>query len=534
MFGCGLVLMVAAASGKEDAIDAPPSADRPLQLKSGPITGLVQDGVRTYLGIPYAAPPIGERRWKPPVAPEPWTEPRPMTKLGPTCPQPIIMESAFLGISAKDMQEDCLHLTVWTAAKASDKLPVMVWIHGGGFFMGKGAISQRDGIEMAKRGVVVVTLNYRLGPFGFLAHPALTKESPEHASGNYGLLDQVFALRWVRDNIAQFGGDPGNVTVFGESAGACSICGLLTTPLTEGLIHKAIVQSGHALALPLGLRYRGDKHDGLDSSESLGEACADTLGVANEADVLKALRDKPWADLVAAYPPGQLLPGVLPSDLVCVDGHVFRESPSQIWAKGKQIRVPLLIGTVADEGSIFATMARIEKAEEAVEYLKLVCGDRIEKALELYPVTDAPAGKQALQDFVGDWFRAGARQTARRMKAAGQPTYLYQFTRIPTLALPLGLGCCHGLDCVYTFHIMPAALGFTDTDHKLSQAMMDYWTRFAKTGDPNGDGAPTWPAYDAEKDQYLELGDHTRVGQHLRSKQCDFFDTMGESPKSEK
>ncbi len=267
-----------------------------LRITTGRVGGKVEDGVAAYLGIPYAAPPVGELRWKPPAPPAPWDGVREATQYGPSCPQP----PGALGGDVGPMDEDCLRLNVWTAARAGDPpRPVMVWIHGGGLRQGSGSMRTYDGASLARAGVVLVSINYRLGVLGFLAHPALTAESPHHTSGDYGLMDQIAALHWVHDNIRAFGGDPGNVTIFGESAGAVSVCDLMCSPLAKGLFERAIAESGSA---PDRVRYRDKDLPGLPSAESDGVALARRLGIPDGPGALAALRATPWQKLLDAAP----------------------------------------------------------------------------------------------------------------------------------------------------------------------------------------------------------------------------------------
>ena len=313
-----------------------------IRTKTGPITGDEHDGIRSFEGVPFAAPPVGERRWKPPQPVAPWTEPRACVEFGPACPQ----NGKDLYGPVGETNEDCLYLNVWTPAKSTNaKLPVMFWIHGGGFMFGSGGKACYDGAELAKRGdVVVVTCNYRLGPFGFLAHPALTAESPNHASGNYGLMDQIAALQWVQHNIAAFGGDPGCVTIFGQSAGGVSVCALLASPLANNLFHRAIVQSGSA---------PGNLHDRA-AMEALGLEFAKRLGT----DDLKAMRAKSADELLAAVKQGSGKVGEGTQDHLCIDGYVLRESLQRTLAAGHHHSVPLLGGTTRDEDRLFARVWR--------------------------------------------------------------------------------------------------------------------------------------------------------------------------------
>jgi para-nitrobenzyl esterase len=528
--GCGTLLALLSLMLAEDRADQgppPPRNDKPVVIGSGPITGVVKGDVRAYLGIPFAAPPVGDRRWRSPVAPEKWTQPRACTKVGPACPQPLMAESSFLEITEKVMDEDCLHLNVWTPAKGKDdKLPVMVWIHGGAFILGRSGQSAYDGAELARRGVVVVSINYRLGPLGFLTHPQLDDESPDKTSGNYGMYDQVFALNWVRDNIVAFGGDPGNVTLFGESAGGASVVLLMASPLGKGLFHKAIVESGHCMMLTRALRWRAEKKDGQEGMEKTHAAYVRRLVGQGEKDELKALRAKPWKDIVQEFHHPPLLPGISSLDLVCVDGKFLDRQPGAVFAAGKQLPLPMVIGTVREEGTLFVKLAEKEKPEELKHMLEEACGPNLEAVLERYPITDANKCHQAVGAFVGDWFTGGARATACCHAAVQPKTYVYEFAHTPPFFAALRLGCTHGSELPYVFHALPRQVGFKDEDAKLSDVVMGYWVRFAQNGDPNGDGAEKWPAYNPRADEYLELTLKPKVRTGYGKSAGDFFDSV--------
>lgn len=403
---------------------------QPIPIASGPVTGEERDGVRSFKGIPFAAPPLGELRWKPPQPVAPWAEPRECVKSGPACPQ----QGKDLYGPVGEQSEDCLYLNVWTPASRVDaKLPVMLWIHGGGFMFGSGGKPCYEGAELARRGgVVVVTCNYRLGPFGFLAHPALTAESPQGASGNYGMLDQIAALQWVQQNIAAFGGDPGCVTLFGQSAGGVSVCALMASPLAKGLFHRAIVHSGSA---PGNLLDR-------TAMELRGTEFAERLGTTD----LPAMRAKSAAEILAAVKPGSGRVGEGTQDHLCLDGYVLPESLRAVFAAGRQANVPLIAGTTKDE-------------------------DRL--------------------------FLAGVRAVVKAMVAIQPQTFSYEFRRVSDYAAAKGLGCFHGIELPYVFRYFPPLLQFNAVDEQLSDLVIGYWTRFARTGDPNGDAAPAWPAYGA-------------------------------------
>ena len=413
------------------ALMPPADAPSPIRLTSGPISGEERNGVRAYKGIPYAAPPVGPLRWKPPAEPAPWTDVRAFTKFGPACPQ----EGKDLFGPVGEQSEDCLYLNIWTPQGYGDaKWPVMVWIHGGGFLRGAGGKASYDGAELAKRGgVVVVSFNYRLGPLGFLAHPALTAESPHHASGNYGIMDQIAALEWVRKNIAAFGGDPGRITIFGQSAGGVSVCALMASPLATGLFHRAIVQSGSA---------PGNLHD-RPAMESLGVEFARRLGAGD----LQAMRAKSPGEVLAAAKKNTGGVGEGTQDHLSVDGYVLTDSPGKVFAAGRQHNVPLIAGTTKDEDKLFL---------------------------------------------------AGVKAVVDRMAPLQPKTFFYEFRHTPGYAVANSLGAFHGVELPYVFHYFPPTLESNAEDEQLSGLLIGYWTRFARTGDPNGDGEPAWAAYDAQ------------------------------------
>lgn len=517
-----------------------------VMLDSGPITGVVEEAaggeIWTFKGIPYAAPPVGDLRWKPPQPVEPWTEQRACVEPGPACPQPGQADAPYLDLlTVGDTAEDCLYLNVWSPAGSSEeRLPVMVWIHGGSFETGSGAMAVYDGLGLAAHGVVVVTINYRLGPFGFLAHPALSRESPEGVSGNYGFLDQIAALEWVRDNITGFGGDPGNVTVFGESAGAISILDLLVSPLAEGLFHRAIAQSGILLDYGFGVSTTGN----LAQAEAVGEDFAERLGVdsgGEGGDVLARMRAKTADELLAAMAEVAAESGLLDQGLnwkPVADGYVLPDYPTRLWAAGQHHDIPLLIGSNADEGTIF--LAGLDVAPEDYEtQMGYIFGDYAEEALAFYPASDKKGTRVGLSRMLTEvGFASTARFAAQAMSgemasASGTAkpvsAYLYQFTRVPMKTLLGGLGAFHGLEIPYVFGTLDqfAVLGrIEQVDRDLAETIMGYWTRFAATGDPNGDKAPEWPRYLAETDQHLELGDTIQTGSGLHREACDLADRV--------
>ncbi|NPV48577.1 MAG: carboxylesterase family protein [Armatimonadetes bacterium] len=503
-----LIALLLVAAPVLCAAEPPPCT---VTIATGPITGLTEGDVDVYRGIPYAAPPVGALRWRPPQSVAPWTTPRACTAFGPSCPQ---KEDKLL-VTPGPFSEDCLYLNVWTAAEAGDRRPVMFWIHGGGFIQGGAAQTVYDGATLAREGVVVVTINYRLGPYGFLAHPALAAEAGDGTSGNYGLMDQIAALRWVRDNIAQFGGDPGNVTIFGESAGAVSVNLLLCSPLARGLFHRAIAQSG---AVPESIPdQQAAKERGLKYAAKLG-----ITGSGPEA--LAQLRAKSSEELLAAFASTIPLPGSGNLDCLCVDGRVLTELPGETFAAGRQAAVPYMAGTNRDEGTLFLRNLPIGTVAGYQAGLRALFGDRATDVAAMYPVTTDTEVPAAVAAILGDAFVSGARRAVRWMAAVQPRTYLYHFTRTNALSDRLGLGCFHGLEIPYVFG--SGIIRMAPRERELSARMIGYWKRFAATGDPNGEDAVAWPTYTQAADQHLELNLPPRVGSGLRREQCDFRDSL--------
>ncbi len=472
------------------------------QLDSGPISGVQEDGVWVYKGIPYAAPPVGELRWREPQPVEPWDEVRPCTEYGPACPQgewPYPMLKELLSVTRQD--EDCLYLNVWTPASSpQERLPVMVWIHGGGFTVGSGSQLLYEGKHLARKGVVVVTINYRLGPLGFMAHPALSEESPHGTSGNYGLLDQIEALRWVQRNIASFGGDPGRVTVFGESAGGMSILYLMASPLAEGLFQRAIVESGPMLDLGLPI----SRTLSLKEAERKGRRISRKLGCDREEDELAALRAVSAEELLKASEPEDPLSG--PINLAPnIDGHVLPEPLPDAFSSSRQHPVPLLIGINANEGSIFSPDITLEQFRLMARFLY---GENAQRVLDMFPAGQESEVRAAIDRVVTQLgFAASARFAAECMERMGVPAYMYHFVHSIYDPRAKGFGSFHGLEIVYVFGNLDKVRmeGLTGEDRELSAAMMAYWVNFARTGDPNGPGVPEWPPYGTDA-AYQELG----------------------------
>jgi len=487
-----------------------------VRLDSGAISGKVSDGVRSYLGIPYAEPPVGELRWKAPRPPEPWKGIRDATAYGKACPQTGPLEASS--------DEDCLTLNVFAPVReGGGKLPVMVWIHGGGFTFGASSQPEYEGSELARQGVVVVTVNYRLGPLGFLVHPGLAAESESGASGNYGLLDQMEALTWVRRNIAAFSGDPDNVTIFGQSAGSRSVSLLTLSNLARGLFRRAIAQSGGPI---IGSEYLSPAFNGdMKAVSAMGSTLSERLGCSGQAGEIACMRSKSAKEVLAAtatetsiFKDGLFFAPVF-------DGAVLPRDPAAALADAGFPHVPMIVGSTGNEGT---TYLRGESGLTTAKYeafLKARFGAAWRDALAVFPApadTDVP---KAIDRFITVAVNAQpARYEARALESAGVLAWLYRFTRVPETDRAREMGAFHGVDLAYVFGNMKDSNGYNQTDRDLSKQMMAYWVNFARTGDPNGPGLPQWPAYRAATDQSLDLSDSVRLESGLYRQECDFID----------
>jgi para-nitrobenzyl esterase len=501
-----------------------------VKIDSGAISGLTvgaSNDVRVYKGIPFAAPPISSLRWKAPQPVKSWTGVRACTEFGASCPQPNLLERIY-GQKLGPTSEDCLYLNVWTAAaKPTDKLPVMVWIHGGGYTMGSGATPAYDGAALARQGVVLVTINYRLGPFGWLAHPQLSKESPHNSSGNYGLLDQIAALEWVRRNIAAFGGDAGRVTIFGESAGAGSVCYLMASPLARGLFHRAIAESGSAFGANRHLR---ESWYGQESAEKLGERVVNAM-VGNQAgNPITVMRAKSAEDILngSNVAASSFFSGDGNRFAPIVDGWVIADDPGAVFEAGKQANVPLIVGTNADEGSIFVLSLPLNSVEAYHALASRVYGAHADEVLAMYPANDVGEIRSALSRNITDsFFVAGARYFAETESKVNNQTFVYHFTHVSADPRRRMLGAFHASEIPYVFLTQDGGFGtYDEKDHELARAMSAYWVQFAVSGDPNGAGRPAWPKYTAAADEHVEFGDQIMVKTGLRKDAADLFERI--------
>lgn len=464
-------------------------------------------GVRAFRGIPFAAPPVGERRWKAPQPVVPWDGVRPARDFAAS---PVQMPAAVLAMGGSPkVDEDCLYLNVWTPARSADeRLPVMVWIYGGAFQFGTTATAMYDGARLARRGVVVVSVAYRLGPLGFLAHPELSREA-DGASGNYGLLDQVAGLEWVRDNIRAFGGDPNCVTIFGESAGGISVSFLAASPRAAGLFHRAIAQSGAVLSPPRrGLTGSAPGAIPLADAEASGERFLDD----HDAEDIAAARKIPALDLIKSG--GEWWP-------VADDRVILTGDPRDLYRQGRFHATPLLVGTNSDEGAMFVQLGMANATADftAVVRQRFGRGETADAILAAYPHANAQEAVASARNLVRDTIFAWHAWTWARLQAeAGRyPAYLYYFDH-RTPGSPEGAN--HAAELGFVFGSPKASItgplallrrggraasGDAASETALSNLMMAYWTNFAKTGDPNGEGLPPWPAFQPQTPRVMRF-----------------------------
>ncbi|RDV15363.1 carboxylesterase family protein [Pontibacter diazotrophicus] len=478
-----------------------------------------QSGIRAFKGVPFAAPPVGDLRWREPQPVQNWQGVREAKQFGPRGMQLAVFGD--MGFRSDGMGEDCLYLNVWTPAKSEkERLPVLVYFYGGGFVAGDGSEARYDGESMAQKGIVAITVNYRLGAFGFFAHPELTKESPHNSSGNYGYMDQNAALRWVQQNIAAFGGDPSKVTIAGESAGSISVSAQMASPLSKGLIAGAIGESGALVNSSL-------DPIPLAEAEKNGVEFASSLG----ANSLAALRAMPAQQLLEAA--GNQGMGYF---VATIDGYFFPKSPAAIYAAGEQAKVPLLAGWNSEEMNYMMVMGQekptVENYENAVRRLY---GEKADEVLEVYKATTDEEALQAATDLSGDRFIAYStwKWMDLHSQSSGKPVYRYLFSRPrpPMTAemgnassglaggvvkeedpnafkMPAARGAVHAAEIEYAMGNLASnkVYAWTPEDYQVSEVMQNYFANFIKSGNPNGKGLPTWPtANNEDKVQVMHI-----------------------------
>lgn len=473
------------------------SQNIPLQVKveEGILQGKNEDGLAVFKGIPFAAPPVEALRWKAPQPAAKWEGIKQANEFAPSPYQP--------GNPAAGKSEDCLYLNVWTPAKSpAEKLPVMVWIYGGGFSFGTTADPTTTGANLAKKGVVVVSVAYRVGQLGFLAHPELSAEDPNKVSGNYGLLDQIAGLKWVQKNIKAFGGDPGKVTIFGESAGGISVSMLCASPLAKGLFHGAISQSGGSFGPTRATTYPGENMKTLQQAEADGQAYTQSVNAGSVAKLRELDADK--------LPMGMNMGGAWP----IIDGYVLPDDQYKLYKEGKYNTTPVLIGYNSDEGLSFT---REKNPEEFRANVQKRYGKFAEPLLAAYPLSNDGIPKTA-RDLSRDaafgwqtWTWANLQSQTNQAKV-----YLYYFDQQPEYpkdSPKYGQGSPHGQDVAYVFQTLDEKKpDISSSDIKLSDLISTYWTNFAKTGNPNGKGVPEWPAFNSTDPKAMYLKTNSHVG----------------------
>lgn len=479
-----------------------------VDTAQGPIVGMLNEddeNIRVFKGIPYAKPPVDQLRWRLPQPPEKREDVRDAKTFAARCSQG--QGGGFYAQRQAAISEDCLYLNIWTGAAENEALPVMVWIHGGAFVMGSAMEDFYDGTNFAQSGVVLVSINYRLGLAGFFAHPALRTEAGQVVA-NQGIYDQLAALEWVQDNIAAFGGDPNNVTIFGESAGSMSVCYLVATPLAKGLFHKAIGQSGGCFSEHPTVEQPSDPSDGQNGELAGGGfAVAERIGTAlgadsSDAEGLAKLRSITWGQMQATLREAEVSS---PWRSIYVDGLMFPGQMRTLIAQGKGNPVPAIVGSNTDEGTTLFPQIPDVSLEEWKTGIQGEMGENAQKFISLY-LSDAEkstktAGQQMLSDSIFAW---EMRTWARLNSARDLPAFLYVFSHAPPIqGFGRSLGAYHAGEIAYAFKHSGEV--WNDDDHALADVIHSFWVNFAKTGNPNGEGLPQWSAYETESDIAMDL-----------------------------
>ena len=476
----------------------------PVKVEHGLVQGAFVDGLHVYLGIPFAAPPVGELRWRAPQPATKWEGVRQATKFAP---------DPYQGDGKGNVSEDCLYLNVWTPAKsAAERVPVLVWIYGGGFSFGSTSTPVHNGEHLARKGVVLVSINYRVGPLGFLAHPELSSESPHHVSGNYGLLDMIAGLQWVKQNIAAFGGDPDKVTIFGESAGGIAVSMLCASPEAKGLFHGAISQSGGSFGPARVTTYPGENMRLLADAEQSGVAYAKKAGVTSIAELRKLAPDK----LPAGWGSGAAWP--------IVDGWVVPDDQYKLYSAGRYNDTPILVGYNSDEGASFSPP---KTPADYIASTKKRYGKFAEELLKAYPVgTDSvpKTARDLSRDAAFGWQTwSWARLQAQTSKSKVFCYYFDQHAEHPASSPEADHGTPHGVDVPYVFQNLDSKA--SQADQEVSNLLATYWTNFAKYGDPNGPGVPEWPAFTNKNRQVQYFHNTASVGPVPSAEALEVLDT---------
>ena len=473
-----------------------------IQLDSGLIQGDTSshETINIYRGIPFASAPTGENRWRAPQAVASWSGTRDATEFGPRCVQGGFQPGSNQALTS----EDCLYLNVYTPANSSsDLLPVMIWIHGGGFFTGSASNDIYDGTNLASKDVIVVTINYRLGSFGFLAHPELSAESSNNSSGHYAMMDMVAAIKWVNRNIQAFGGNSENITIFGESAGSASVASLIASPLTENLFQRAILQSGAWMGLSI------DSLPTLNELEQQGATLVEAFGASS----IEELRHASTLEIFENFPNG---------GAIGVDGYFLPEDPSLIYSQNQQHKVDVLVGSNENESAFFGP--GIGKLNEFVESAQNTYGELANDFLDIYPADSDQQANAAYHKSYNNSLAWQMRQQARYQESQGKNAYVYFFTHIPPGQE--ATGATHVSELAYVFNQHQQNENWNETDKALGDMMATYWANFAKRGNPNGVGLPTWPVYTSHsKGKVQVLGDIVETETEMVPSQesLDFF-----------
>jgi para-nitrobenzyl esterase len=525
-----------------------------VATKQGLIRGKWMEGktIAHFKGVPFAKPPVGDFRWRAPQPVESWEGVRDAFKFSPWCSQNhekgdeymrvfgkgmghgwlrrFVVNTAMKVMPAAKVSEDCLYLNIRTGnLNGEAKQPVMVWIHGGAFQYGSGDDMMAQTNALVKRGVVQVSINYRLGILGFFAHPALSEESEHGVSGNYGLLDQIAALEWIRNNIEAFGGDPNNVTIFGESSGGASVANLMSSPLAEGLFHRAIIQSTGPEGFLIGLE---NSSGDLLSAHDAGINFTQGLGIESDkvsADELRAISIDTLLKCVGVSREEYAYKYLYP----IIDGYVLPQNAAQTFRDSLQSRVPLLIGYNGDEGSLFYHDKQSpstwefnapEEYDEFVKFLEKHYGESSKELIDLYGFANPETRRQGEIAMSGDEENGVfARFFVSQMDKIGVPSYLYHFTRVAP-SKKQTLGAYHFADVPFVFDSHNFFFTAKGEDEELTKAIGDYWTNFAKTGNPNGNGLVEWPDYDINSGQWLNLNHVIRAENVTRKAKLDILE----------